>query len=74
MQISAANLLVAGQQPVRPGAAQAASGTAKPEFAALDFKQMLQQPALATVTPPPAKPAASAQAFQRMGSQLDVRV
>jgi hypothetical protein len=73
LQISAANLLLAGQQAVRPGTAQpaqAAASAAKPEFASLDFKQMLQQPANATQAP--AKSAAPA--FQRLGSQLDIRV
>jgi hypothetical protein len=75
LQLSAANLLLAGQQAVRPGATQPApTAAAKPEFASLDFKQMLQQPAMANTTSAPVKPAAPAQTVQRMGSQLDIRV
>jgi hypothetical protein len=74
LQISASNLLVAGQQAMRPGTAQPVSTAAtKPEFAALDFKQMLQQPAAASVAPA-ATQTAPAQSFQRIGSQLDIRV
>jgi hypothetical protein len=79
LQISAANLLVAGQQPVRQPAAQAPfapatsdTAAAKAEFVPLDFKRATEQPA--STSPPGQSAAPQSRTPQRPGSQLDIRV
>jgi hypothetical protein len=76
LQISAANLLVAGQQsariapaaPAKTTAAPVASNPATPEFAPLEFARAPQ-------TSSDARPApAAAQTYSRPGARLDIRV
>jgi len=77
LQISAANLLLAGQQsariapaapPAKTTATPVASNPAKPEFAPLEFARAPQ-------TSSDTRPApAAAQTYGRPGSQLDIRV
>jgi hypothetical protein len=86
LQISAANLLVAGQQPTRapqPQAPQtsatATAGTTKPAFAPLDFKSVMsEQPAAGlAATQRNEQPVSSDSAgkkYQRPGSLLDIRI
>jgi hypothetical protein len=86
LQISAANLLIAGQQTVRspqratltPALPAAVEEGANAEFAPLDFKRMLDNPTAGTASPV-SRPASSpgqnnAQAHKTPGSQLDIRV
>jgi len=86
LQISAANLLIAGQQTVRspqkatptPALPAAVEDGANAKFAPLDFKRMLDNQAAGTASPI-SRPASSpgqnnAQANRVLGSQLDIRV
>ena len=79
MQISAANLLLAGQQNARPAqapsparAVSAASNTATAEFAPLEFARVAGKPPGTSPASMAAQPAA--QTFERPGSRLDIRV
>jgi hypothetical protein len=81
LQISAANLLVAGQQPTRSSqqaaAPPASPNTASTEFAPIDFnpapkgtRAVEMTPASSDATPGSGTP----QRLRRPGSQLDIRV
>jgi hypothetical protein len=86
LQISAANLLIAGQQTVRspqratptPALPAAVEEGANAEFSPLDFKRMLDSPASGTTLsvsrPAPSPDQNNAQANRAPGSQLDIRV
>jgi hypothetical protein len=81
LQISGANLLVAGQQTIR-SAQQApppatSQNTADTEFAPIDFKPAPQRPAANASTVASSSPASNSgtpQRLQRPGSQLDITV
>jgi hypothetical protein len=78
LQISAANLLVAGQQAGRPQQAASQAAASKSTFAPLDFKTAVKQAPAAAVESAPGARTTSAQpavkTFQQPGSQLDITI